>query len=97
MVLAVACGMGCGAGEGGGGAVALIWTPGSGWATQAGMTVDPTDPAAQEPSKPRQPSLKDLRLERQKAALKANMARRKTQARAKAGQGTATDSNEKDE
>jgi hypothetical protein len=97
MVLAVACGMGYRPSEGGGGAVALIWTPGSGWATQAAMTVDPTDPAAQEPSKPRQPSLKDLRLERQKAALKANMARRKAQVRAKAGQNAVPENNEKEE
>ena len=97
MVLAVACAMGCGACQGGGGAVALIWTPGSGWATQAAMTVDPTDPAAKEPSKSRQPSLKDLRLERQKAALKANMARRKAQLRAKAGQNAVPENNEKEE
>jgi hypothetical protein len=61
------------------------------------MTVDPTDPAPQRPQKTPQPSLKDLRLERQKAALKANMARRKAQARAKAGQSAATDTNEKEE
>lgn len=74
----------------------LIWTPGRGWATQAPMTVDSTDPAPKRPVKTPQPSLKDLRLARQKAALKANMARRKAQVRAKAGQDAATENNEEE-
>lgn len=59
------------------------------------MTVDPLPPVPNKsdtkPAPKAQLSPKQQRIEREKAALKANMARRKAQARAKSGQGADTD------
>ena len=61
------------------------------------MTVEPPSSGPKAGAPVAQPSRKDQRLARQKAALKANMARRKAQVRAKAGQGDPVGHNEKDE
>jgi len=50
---------------------------------------EPSDPAPQQPPA-RQPTRAEQRGLRLKAALKANMARRKAQVRGRAGQGPAT-------
>ena len=68
----------------------LLWTQGPGWDIQPSMRDPDRKP---DPAKPRKPAAEMTREDRLKAALKANMARRKAQAKARAA-GTADDDNE---
>ncbi len=59
----------------------LLWTAGPGWDIQPSMRDPDRKP---DPASPRKPAEEMTREDRLKAALKANMARRKAQAKARA-------------
>jgi hypothetical protein len=74
-----------------------IWTFGGGCAKTSGMTQPPppdTDRTAPRPARPgsgRDGGRDDPRASRLKAALKANLARRKAQGRARSAEGPVTE------
>lgn len=68
---------------------AALWTAAPGWDIHPAMRDPDQKPA---PASPRKPAAGTTREERLKAALKANMARRKAQAKARAA-GTADNDN----
>ncbi len=67
----------------------LLWTEGPGWDIQPSMRDPDRKP---DPASPRKPAEEMTREDRLKAALKANMARRKAQAKARAA-GSGADNN----